>query len=74
METESSPQPTEESADQTKPRTCGGGSLPETERAAAETLSLPIFPGLREQEQEAVVYRIYEFFLRCTSAAGAPSF
>lgn len=46
------------------------GSLPETERAATEALSLPVFPGLREQEQEAVVYRISEFFLRSTSAAG----
>lgn len=31
------------------------GSLPETETAASEVLSLPIFPELREQEQRYVV-------------------
>jgi dTDP-4-amino-4,6-dideoxygalactose transaminase len=31
------------------------GSLPETERACAEVLSLPIFPGLLASEQELVV-------------------
>lgn len=34
---------------------CQAGSLPETERACAEVLSLPIFPGLTAMEQEVVV-------------------
>jgi dTDP-4-amino-4,6-dideoxygalactose transaminase len=38
------------------------GSLPETERAAAEVLSLPIFPELTEQEQEMVVGSIARFY------------
>jgi len=38
------------------------GSLPETELAAREVLSLPIFPELTVQEQETVVHRIGEFF------------
>jgi dTDP-4-amino-4,6-dideoxygalactose transaminase len=36
----------------------GIGSLPETERAANEVLSLPIFPELTEQEQVTVVTRL----------------
>ncbi len=38
------------------------GSLRETERAAAEVLSLPIFPGLSMQEQQRVVHHIGNFF------------
>ena len=38
------------------------GSLPESERAARETLAPPIFPELRVVEQRAVVSRIAEFF------------
>ena len=38
------------------------GSLPETERAAREVLSLPIFPGLTADEQLFVVQRIRDFF------------
>jgi dTDP-4-amino-4,6-dideoxygalactose transaminase len=38
------------------------GSLPESERAARETLALPIFPELEPAEIETVVYRIGEFF------------
>lgn len=34
------------------------GSLPETERAAAEVLSLPIFPELTAAEQDAVIARL----------------
>jgi dTDP-4-amino-4,6-dideoxygalactose transaminase len=39
----------------------GSGSLPETERAAREVLSLPIFPGLRIDEQQSVVRVVREF-------------
>jgi len=38
------------------------GSLPETERAAKEVLSLPIFPELLEAEQQVVVGHIRQFF------------
>ncbi|MCA9185785.1 MAG: DegT/DnrJ/EryC1/StrS family aminotransferase [Planctomycetales bacterium] len=38
------------------------GDLPDTERAAGEVMSLPIFPGLTEKEQQTVVDRIARFF------------
>jgi dTDP-4-amino-4,6-dideoxygalactose transaminase len=38
------------------------GDLPESERAALETLALPIYPELRREQQEYVVDKIAEFF------------
>jgi len=48
------------------------GCLPESERAASETLALPIFPELREVEQRAVVTRIAEFYGAKTPIARQP--
>lgn len=42
------------------------GSLSETERAAEDVLSLPIFPGLTEAQQRTVVGRIADFFSQQT--------
>ncbi len=38
------------------------GDLPESERAAKEVLALPMFPELREDEQQRVVAAITEFY------------
>lgn len=40
------------------------GDLPESERAAKEVLALPIFPELREDEQQHVVAAVAEFYSR----------
>ncbi len=39
----------------------GAGSLPVTERAAAEILSLPMFPGLTPEQQQRVANAIGAF-------------
>ena len=45
------------------------GSLPATETAAAEVLSLPIYPGISEQQQRRVVSCTQEFFRRRSARA-----
>ncbi len=40
------------------------GDLPESERAAKEVLAIPIFPELREDEQQRVVAAVAEFYSR----------
>jgi dTDP-4-amino-4,6-dideoxygalactose transaminase len=40
------------------------GDLPESERAADESLALPIFPELKPDQQEYVVEKISDFFNR----------
>lgn len=55
----------------------GPGDLPQSERAAVETLALPIFPGLTPSEQHIVVARIAEFYgisPRSTSSVPRPKF
>jgi dTDP-4-amino-4,6-dideoxygalactose transaminase len=38
------------------------GDFPEAERASSEVLALPMFPELREEEQQRVVAKIAEFY------------
>ena len=45
-----------------KPLGYSEGSFPEAERAAREVLALPMFPEIREDEQQRVVHAIGEFF------------
>jgi dTDP-4-amino-4,6-dideoxygalactose transaminase len=40
----------------------GAGALPESEKAASEVLSLPMFPELREEQIERVAMAIAEFY------------
>ena len=47
----------------------GAGSLPETERAAREVLSLPIFPELTEAEQVRVVETLRGFYAKSKAHA-----
>lgn len=38
------------------------GDLPETERAAKEALSLPMYPEMKEEQQDFIVNKIKEFY------------
>ncbi len=46
-----------------------GSDLPETERAAAEILNLPIFPGLTQEEQLRVVECVASFYQKSARLA-----
>ncbi len=48
------------------------GHFPETDQAAAEVLSLPIFPGLTLAEQETVVHAIAKFYDALERQTAAP--
>ncbi|MBO1914740.1 DegT/DnrJ/EryC1/StrS family aminotransferase, partial [Microvirga sp. 3-52] len=38
------------------------GDLPETEKAAKEALSLPMFPELKKDQQDYVIEKVLEFY------------
>jgi UDP-2-acetamido-2-deoxy-ribo-hexuluronate aminotransferase len=38
------------------------GSLPATEAATAEVISLPVYPELRDEQMDAVVNAVTEFY------------
>jgi dTDP-4-amino-4,6-dideoxygalactose transaminase len=42
----------------------GAGAFPESERAAKETLSIPVYPELLPAEQEYVIGKVKEFYAR----------
>lgn len=50
----------------------GDGSLPHTERAAAEILHLPIYPELTSIEQEQVVAAIAAYYREAYQSASSP--
>jgi len=43
------------------------GDFPEAERAAVETLALPVYPELSRQQQEFVVKTIEDFYRQCST-------
>jgi dTDP-4-amino-4,6-dideoxygalactose transaminase len=51
----------------------GPGSLPTTELAAQEVLSLPVFPTMTVAEQETVVARCREFFVGAERTPALPN-
>ncbi len=40
------------------------GEFPESERAADESLSLPVYPELTDVEQEFVIEKVREFYAK----------
>jgi dTDP-4-amino-4,6-dideoxygalactose transaminase len=48
-----------------------GGDFPVTEAASHEILSLPMFPGLTEEQQDRVVAEVREFSTRCSGVTAA---
>jgi dTDP-4-amino-4,6-dideoxygalactose transaminase len=48
---------------------CREGDLPESERAARETLALPIYPELTNEQQDHVIRSISEYFNTSTRSA-----
>ncbi|MCM3111979.1 DegT/DnrJ/EryC1/StrS family aminotransferase [Lederbergia lenta] len=40
------------------------GDLPETEKATKEALSLPMYPELKQEDQDFVIQKIIEFYLK----------